>query len=171
MVVVVLLLTIGAPLSAGVIFTLDAPVFVGTPGTTFDITGSLTNSGSDPSFLNTAYGTLSSVDLDFDYANFFVLVPRVLSSGDLYSSSPIFSVVAGTQAQPGDYYGSFTIIGGVDENAFDELATQNFQVTITEVSGVPEPPTVLLLGLSMAVTVALRLAFVSKERTQGTRRE
>src|ERR1017187_2077500 len=95
-------------------------------------------------------GTLSSSDLDFDYTNFWVLVPRILNPGDIYSSSPIFSVIAAPEAQPGDYSGSFTILGGVDENAFDELATQNFQVTVTGTSSVPEPSTILLLGTSIA---------------------
>lgn len=144
------------PLRADVIFTLDAPVFFGAPGTTFDITGSLSNSDTDPVFLNTASGVLSSGELDFDYANFFVLVPRVLNPGDLYSSSPIFSVIASPEAQPGDYSGSFTILGGVDENAFDELATQNFQVSVTDTSAVPEPSSVLLLGTGIAGLLALR---------------
>lgn len=149
-VLVALPLAMVGPLGADVIFTLDAPVFFGAPGTTFDITGSLSNSGTDPVFLNTAYGTLSSSDLDFDYTNFWVLVPRILNPGDIYSSSPIFSVIAAPEAQPGDYSGSFTILGGVDENAFDELATQNFQVTVTGTSSVPEPSTILLLGTSIA---------------------
>src|ERR1019366_4609164 len=88
-VLVALPLAMAGPLSADVIFTLDAPVFFGAPGTTFDITGSLSNSGTDPVFLNTAYGTLSSVDLDFDYTNFFVLVPRVLNPGPLLVESDL----------------------------------------------------------------------------------
>jgi len=156
LVILALPLAMVGPLSADVIFTLDAPVFFGAPGTTFDITGSLSNSGTDPVFLNTAYGTLSSVDLDFDYTNFFVLVPRILNPGDLYSSSPIFSVIAYPQAQPGDYSGSFTILGGVDENAFDELATQNFQVTVTGTESVPEPSTILLLGASIGGVLVFR---------------
>jgi hypothetical protein len=146
----VLLLAIICPVRADVIFTLGAPVFFGAPGITFDVVGSLSNGGTDPVFLNTASGILSSSDLDFDYTNYFVLVPRVLNPGDVYSSSPIFSVVVYPQAQPGDYSGSFTILGGVDENAFDELATQNFQVTLTgESAAVPEPSSVLLLGTSL----------------------
>ena len=89
-------------------------------------------------WLNTVSGTLSSGDLDFDYANYYVLVPRILNAGDLYSG-PIFSVVAYPAVLPGDYFGSFTIIGGADENAFDDLATQNFQVTVSDTSSVPEP--------------------------------
>ncbi len=146
---------------ADVIFTLSAPVYSGAPGTTFDVIGSLSNGGTDALFLNTASGMLSTSDLDFDYTSFFVLVPRVLNPGDIYSSSPIFSVVVDPLAQPGDYSGSFTILGGVDGSSFDELATQNFQVTVTGASAVPEPSSVLLLGTSLVGLLMCRRGLLS----------
>jgi hypothetical protein len=148
---VTVLLPIAAvcPLKASLIFTLDAPVFTGAPGTEFDIIGTLSNFDAEPVFLNTASGSLSSGDLDFDYANFFVLVPRTLNTGDLFSG-PIFSVVVSQQALPGDYLGTFTIQGGIDGEAFDDLATQNFQVTVSSTPDTPEPSSFALLASVLA---------------------
>jgi hypothetical protein len=144
-----------APAQAGLIFTLDLPVVFGAPGTEFDVTGSLLNPDTDPIFLNTASGSLSSPDLDFDYTNYFVVVPRVLNGGDSYSG-PIFAIVVGPTALSGDYSGSFTIQGGIDGDAFNDLATQNFQVTV---SSVPEPAT---LGQELAGILALGVATGSR---------
>ena len=47
---------------------------------------------------------------------------------------------------PGDYFGSFTIQGGPDDVTVDDLATQNFQISI---SSVPEPSSGALLGLCL----------------------
>ena len=138
-----------SPVSASLIFNLDSPVVFGAPGTVFDVTGSLLDPDADPVFLNTASGTLSNADLDFEFTNYFVLVPRSLNSGDSYSG-PIFSIVVSPTAQAGDYFGSFTIQGGPDESAFDDLATQNFQVTV---SNVPEPSTFRLLASVLALLV------------------
>ena len=76
-----------------------------------DITGALSNPDVDPIFLNTASGSLSSADLDFDFTNYFVLVPRILNAGDSFSGA-IFSVSVSPSAVPGDYFGSFTVQGG-----------------------------------------------------------
>lgn len=150
-----LLLLQAAPAKAGLIFSLDVPVVFGTSGTEVDVTGSLLNPDTDPVFLNTAFGSLFSPDLDFDYTNYFAVVPRVLNSGDSYSG-PIFAIIFGSAAQPGDYSGSFTIQGGVDGEAFDDLATQNFQVTV---ASVPEPAT---LGLQLAALLVLGIATGSR---------
>ncbi len=47
---------------------------------------------------------------------------------------------------PGNYFGSFAIVSGVDSNTQDVLAIQHFEVSVASAS-VPEPGNVsLLLG-------------------------
>ena len=154
-VLVALLFCLSIPAHADLIFSLDSPSFFGLPGSTIDISGTLLNPDLNPVFLNTASGVLTSADLDFDLTNLFTIVPRSLSFGDSYAG-PIFGIIVGPQAQPGDYFGSFTIQGGVDENAFGDLATQNFQISVTGPTSVPEPSTLVLLATSMLGLVVLR---------------
>lgn len=151
-----LILTAG-PVKADVLsFTLDFPIWTGAPGDTVPITGTLENNGLSTLFLNNASGILGSLDLDLDYTDFFSIVPSSMGPGESYSG-PIFAVLIGAQAAPGDYFASFTIQGGIDGNTFDDLATQNFQVTVTETSSVPEQPsTFLLLATSVAGVLLVR---------------
>ncbi len=152
---IALLLCLSSPAHADLIFNLDSPHFFGLTGSTIDISGTLLNPDFDPVFLNTASGGLTSADLDFDLTNFFTVVPRSLSFGDSYAGA-IFGIIIGPQAQPGDYFGSFTIQGGVDENAFGDLATQNFQISVTGPTSVPEPSTLVLLATGMLGLFVLR---------------
>jgi len=149
-----LVLTIGASATAGasIIFTLDSPTFPGVPGDTVHINGTLFNPDPDAIFLNNLSGFLASADLSFDLTDFFTVVPSVLNSGATYSG-PIVAVLIDPLAQPGDFFGSITLQGGADPSAFDDLATQNFQVTVSDV---PEPWTFSLVAASFAVLAAKR---------------
>jgi hypothetical protein len=120
----------------------ERPTLSGLPGDSIDITGTLLNPDPDPIFLNSYSGLLTSLGLDFDPTDFFTIVPAVLNTGESYSG-PIVSVLIDPAATPGDYFGSITLQGGADSNAFDDLATQNFQFTVS--SGVPEPNSAVLL--------------------------
>ena len=57
---------------------------------------------------------------------------------------------------PGDYTGSFEILGGANGSAFDTPATTGFQVSPT-----PEPSTMFLLATSLGL-----LAFVTYRKGQ-----
>jgi hypothetical protein len=147
----VLVLSADSVKASSIFFVLDSPIFVGAPGDTIPITGTLENNDLSTVFLNNASGILGSLDLDLDYTDFFSIVPASMGAGESYSG-PIFAVLIGPQATPGDYFASFTVQGGIDANAFDDLATQNFQITVTGTSGVPEPST---FGLVLSVTLML----------------
>jgi hypothetical protein len=50
----------------------------------------------------------------------------------------------------GQYIGSFEILGGADDGAFDTLSTVNFQVNVASiVSAVPEPESLMLLAAGL----------------------
>ena len=136
-----------APLSmrATLLFTLDSPIQAGGPGGTVSFSGELFNDDVVDVFLNGASATLPYSELSVDFTDFFSLVPLSLSAGESYSG-PIFDVDITNSVVPGDYFGSFTLQGGSDDSAFDDLATQNFQVTVPDTSGVPEPASIFLLG-------------------------
>jgi len=146
-----MLLLLLAPLSvhADVIFNLDNPIQTSLPGGTVTFTGTLFNNDTVDVFLNGASADLPYAELSVDFTDFFTLVPLSLSAGGSYSG-PILDVDVTNAAVPGDYFGSFTIQGGADGAAIDDLATENFQVTVAEaVTTVPEPSTVILLASAL----------------------
>jgi hypothetical protein len=138
---------------ADLTFTLDSPTFSGAPGDTVAITGTLFNPDPEPVNLNDFSGLLTSPDLDFDLTDFFTVVPAVLNNGDSYAG-PIAAVVIDPLAQSGDFFGSITLQGGTDSNAFDDLATQNFEFSV---SSVPEPSAFPLLVPGGIIFLAVRI--------------
>ncbi len=143
------------------ILTLDSPIFFGAPGDDVPITGTLSNPDPGQIDLNNISGILTSPDLSFDLTDFFTVVPNVLNSGDSYSG-PIVAVLIDPLGQSGDFFGSVTLQGGVDTNAFDDLATQNFQFTIS--SSVPEPSSLRLLTGGIITLLAVHRR-VTKRRS------
>jgi hypothetical protein len=152
-----LLLSLNSICQASLIMTLDRPTFAGNPGDSVDITGTIFNPDPAAVFLNDISGLLTSPDLSFDFTDFFTVVPAELNFGDSYSG-PIATVLIDPLGQAGDFFGSITLQGGADQNTFNDLATQNFQFTIS--ANVPEPasaePMVVVIGLLIAVRRAAR---------------
>lgn len=138
--------------TASLLFTLDSPIFYGAPGDSVPITGTLFNPDPDPVYLNNLSGILASPDLSFDLTDFFTVVPSILNNGASYSG-PIVAVLVDPLAQSGDFFASITLQGGVDTSASDDLATQNFQFTVSP--SVPEPTSIFLLGGGLAFLVII----------------
>jgi len=136
---------------ADTIFTvsLDTSSLAGTPGTAVPFTGTILNASGVELFLNGAGGYLSSPELTLDLTPFFTLTPLSLLDGDSYTGD-IFSVAISDVALPGDYFGTFTIQGGVDSATFDPVGSADFQVTV---ASVPEPSSGALLGSAMLILV------------------
>ena len=125
--------------------------------TTLDFTGTLSNSTSAVVFLN---GDVNFLDqsLALDDSPFFASAPLSLAAGGSYSG-PFFDVTVNPATPPGSYTGTFTIQGGADNNAFDNLATTNFTVNVTGAE-VPEPGSFEVLLLVFLIMAASRFGRV-----------
>jgi hypothetical protein len=139
---------------ADTVFTvgLDPTSLVGSPGTAVTFTGTILNASGVELFLNGAGGGLSSPELTLDLTPFFTLTPLSLLDGESYGGE-IFSVAISSVALPGDYFGTFTIQGGVDSQTFDTVGSADFQV---QVAAVPEPSSGILLGLASMILAVRR---------------
>jgi hypothetical protein len=141
---------------ADVIFDLTPPMLSTAAGTTIEFTGTLTNTGSSEVFLNGDFSVLLFSSLKLDDLPFFANSPLSLAAGGGLYSGPFFDVIVDPVAVPGTYTGSFTIQGGADSSTFNNLASQNFQVTV--VSAVPEPGTLVLFGSGLMMVMRRRSA-------------
>jgi len=133
----------GTAAKADTILTLDpASVYQyqAGPGGVFIFDAAVTNNQPFVVFLN---GDSPTVDagLTLDDSPFFNTWPLFLAPGDTYTGE-LFSVTAPAWGLGSNFYtGSFTLQGGIDGNASDNLATVTFDIQVT-----PEPSTFLLFG-------------------------
>ena len=114
---------------AQLLFSLNPAGQTGMPGTTLTFNATLINAGASVVFLNGASTIVPGAGLFLDPNPFFNNFPLSLASGESFTKD-IFSVSLDPAVLPGDYTGSFTIIGGSDSSALDDLATQNFLVSV-----------------------------------------
>lgn len=140
-------------------FSLTSPtqsVVVGSGPLAFS--AALTNTGSSDVFLN-ADNFSADAGLTIDDSAFFSL-PLFLSpagqSGDTTGTVTLFSVTLDPNLLPGTYTGTFSILGGADDQTFDVLATQQFTIDAMAPAAVPEPPSLALMivGATAALTIA-----------------
>jgi len=133
----------GTAAKADTVLTLDpasAYQYQAGPGGVFTFAATVTNNEPFTVFLN---GDSPTVDagLTLDDSLFLNNWPLSLASGDTYTGE-LFTVTAPAWGLgPNFYTGSFTLQGGVDGNAADNLATVNFNIQVT-----PEPSSFLLFG-------------------------
>ncbi|HZP84608.1 MAG TPA: hypothetical protein VFB21_23435 [Chthonomonadaceae bacterium] len=126
-------------------FTLDPAAQAGKPGDTLTFTGTLKNTGTTTLFLNGDNFTLPGTGLSLDDTAFLTGAPLSLDGGESYTG-PFFDILFDPNAPPQSVSGTFSVLGGADENALDTLASQNFGVAV-----VPEPMASLnlLMGLGL----------------------
>jgi PEP-CTERM motif len=131
--------------------TLTNPVQVGgLLGTSldFDATVSAPGKNSGDVFLNAdSFNVDAPLTLDDD--GFFFGFPLSLSPGQTFSGL-LFTVFLPTNTPNAIYNGSFSILGGADGSAANDLADVTFQVNT-----VPEPATLLMLGSGFPGLVAM----------------
>jgi hypothetical protein len=140
---------------ADAVLTFTSPTLTVTPGGTVEFDGTLTNTGIDDLYLNSAAIDSLFPDLTVDDSPFFADSPLFLSPGDSYTGH-FFDVTADAATLPGSYDGAYTIQGGADSETFDDIATANFTVDVS--SPVPEPNPLILIatGLAMIALVGVR---------------
>ena len=151
--VLVALATAGA--SAAIVVAFDNPGQTGHPGDTLLFLGTISNTGAGTVFLNGDDLTLNGASFTVTDL-FFTNVPLSLDGGVNSGDIELFDVTLSNPLldPPAVYPGSYTLLGGIDGNAGDNLGFAAFSVTtapsVPGGSGTPEPGSWLLLGTGLA---------------------
>jgi hypothetical protein len=127
-----------------------------TAGSTLSIFGTITNTSAPTVFLNSIAANLvspPSAAFTVDTSPFFTFVPVSLTGGANSGSVNLFDILVGPGAAPGVYTFTTTLLGGIDGDADNTLATKDFTITV---AAVPEPASMLLLGSGLAGVAVLR---------------
>jgi hypothetical protein len=135
--------------------TFDQPNQIGKAGQTLEFFGTIKNNTGSTIFLNG--DSLNISGLSFTILDqFFTTVPISLAPGSTSADIELFDVVLSNPLLDpiGKYTGSYTLLGGTDDGAQDNLGTSSFSVTT-----VPEPSSVYLLlgGVPVASAMLRRL--------------
>jgi hypothetical protein len=145
------MLTVAAKADS-VTITFDQPNQVGPSGQTLEFFGTITNNSGDTIFLNGDSPNMSGSS--FSIIDLFFNTPISLAPGETSSDVELFDVaVSSPLLDPiGTYLGTYTLLGGADGDAQDNLGTSTFSVTT-----VPEPSSIyLLLGGAPVAGAMLR---------------
>jgi len=136
--------------------TLD-PTHSVAQGSSVTYSGSLSNGGLPGRFINAVSLTLPP-GITFNDSAFFTNVPAFLGSGATTGVVSFFDVFADLLIPPGNYIGSFSVLGGVDDQDQNILATQEFTIMVTPggQNPIPEPASMLLLASGLAGAASLR---------------
>lgn len=119
----------------------------GAPGATltFDAMMAAPPKIGSPIYLNALGFTTPGFDSSpIDPTGFFVNFPLFLNGGDSVTDA-LFTVTLANNILPGVYIGSVSVLGGVDSEASDLLATSTFEIDVPGTPAVPEPGTLVLL--------------------------
>jgi hypothetical protein len=123
--------------------------------------GVLSNTGDDTVFLNSVDLNLLGTSFTLDFVDPFLdNVPVSLDPGQSTPDIVLFDVAVNEPFTdpPGPYTGTYTLLGGVDSNAQDVLASADFMITETNgTTVVPEPRSAVLLGTGLMWFVFLAL--------------
>jgi hypothetical protein len=134
--------------------TLDAPSQTSSAGGTLQFFGTITNDTDTTLYLNSDDLTIDGVSLT-TADQFFNNVPFSLAPDGNSGDIELFVV---TVSDPlldaaGTYDGSYTLVGGTDGSAQDNLGTATFSVTT--LSQAPEPSSLYLLLTGLLALTAL----------------
>jgi len=135
-----------------VTISFDQPNQIGHAGQTLEFFGTITNNTGATIFLNS--DTPNLLGLSFSITDqFFSTVPPSLAAGETSSDIELFDV---TLSNPlldpfATYAGDYTLVGGIDGDAQDNIGSATFSVT-----SVPEPSTIGLLFTGFAGLLPIR---------------
>jgi hypothetical protein len=135
-----------------IILNLTNPVQTGAAGSTlsFDATVAASGKNGGTVYLNGDNFTSLASPLISNDDGFLFGFPLSLDPGDSFSGL-LFTIMLPSDISAGQYLGSFTILGGANGEALDELATVDFTVNATAgPSAVPEPESLMLLATGLA---------------------
>lgn len=135
---------------------LTAALLSGSPGSAVTFSGILLNTTGSTVFLNSAGINLAGAftPADDDTGPFFANAPLSLGAGGSTAVIDLFTIDIPSPFIPGQYPGTFTILGGVDVTAQDILGSTGFTVQVTG-GTVPEPsPRSLLVAACLMLVVA-----------------
>lgn len=130
------------------------PIFQsGMPGDVLTFSGTLSNSSGSTVFPNSAGINLSGAfdPTDEDTSPFFNNAPFFLVSGDSTSLIDLFTVSIPNPFLSGQYSGTFTVLGGADEDAQTIVGSADFTVQVGTTNVVPEPNSGCLLAIGLVV--------------------
>jgi len=143
--------------------TLTATILTGAAGTTITIDASLTNLTGSTIFLNGDAFTTSSSFLTIDGNPFLTNAPLSLGAGASSGPFALFSVVIAPGTLTGTYgSNTFSILGGANGDAFGTIGSTQFSVTV--VSPVPEPGTIVLLTSGL-LAIGIRYRFRKHDKS------
>jgi hypothetical protein len=134
-------------------------VVQGTTEVEFDATVSNSSTSAETIFLNGDSSTTSSSLVSVDDTPFLNNAPFSLDPGTSSGPFAIFDVALDPSLGPGEYTGSFSILGGSDGGSFDDVGDASFTVDVTSPVAAPEPSTLLLVGTGLVSLVFLRRKF------------
>jgi len=159
---ILILATLGtaAAKADSITITLDQVNTTGSAGDTLQFFGTITNDTDSTLYLNSDDLTLAGLSLT-TIDQFFSTVPLSLApegqAGDSSGDIELFDVNVDDPLldAAGGYSGTYTLFGGGDGNAQDNLGSVDFSVTT--LSSVPEPSAIyLVLSGLMAMAVLVR---------------
>jgi len=146
------LLAASAARASTIILVLNSSTLSGSAGSVLPFSGTLTNTTSDVVFLNSDNFNLPA-GLDpstIDDSPYFVNTPDgFLGPNGTSGEIGLFNVTIPISLTPGNYDGTFTLLGGAGADSQDILGSADFTVQVVPgvpSSGVPEPGTRPLLG-------------------------
>lgn len=126
---------------------LSQPTLTGAAGTTLTFDATLTNLSTSTIFLNGDSFTTVSPSIMVSDNPFLNNAPLSLAAGASSGPFALFTVSIASGLAPGLYsLNNFTILGGLTGVDFNVVGSTNFTV---DVSAVPEPATLVLVGTGL----------------------
>jgi hypothetical protein len=147
---------------AGVVtIGLDSPLLSGNPGDVLPFSGTITNNTSDVVYLmSDNFSPLSGlIPAAIDDLPFFTNAPLFLDANESTGDIGLFNVTIPIALTPGNYGGTFTLLGGAGLDSQDVLGSADFTVQVLAAqpaSGVPEPATLPLLAVGVCTLLVRR---------------
>jgi uncharacterized repeat protein (TIGR03803 family) len=125
--------------------------------TVFTFTGTLTNNGNVPVFLNADNISFTGIGWTIDDSPFFNNAPASLNPGQGTGLIGLFTVTNPSNAPAGNYSGTYSILGGATPADTNVLASEPFQVSLTPSASTPEVGSLTSLTLLFLLTATLTL--------------